>query len=953
MVHLDVVAPVWASEGKLLAFLVLRMDAKDRLYHLIEKWPTPSASAETLLVERQGDKVVFLNELRHQSGTALSLSYPLSRLDVPAVQAVLGQQGLFEGNDYLGIPVVTYLRAIPDSPWFMVAKVNKSEILAEARRRASVIAAGVALFIIVGGIGTAYSYRRYQARLFEKMYQSERAHREAQEEFRTTLYSIGDAVVTTDREGRVHRMNPVAEHLTGWSEAEAEGEPLEEVFRIVNEETRVTVENPVTRVLREGTVVGLANHTVLIGRNGMERPIADSGAPIRGEDNAIAGVVLVFRDQTEERAAEEALREAKALLQAAMDNSQAGISIADAPSGNLRYVNDAGLEILGLTPASRAGDVNVEEYGKNWEIRDLEGNPLPTDAIPLARALLGETNSREFILRRGPGDDRIVWVNASPIRDGQDEVTAAMAVFLDVTERKRAEENLRETRDYLESLFRHANIPIIVWDAEFRIRRFNHAAEALTGRAAEEVLGESVKNLFPPDQVERSMRLVEKTRTGERLETEGIDVIRADGEVRSVLWNSATIFNKSGKAPVATIAQGRDFTNRKRAEEEREKVESQLRQAQKMEAVGRLAGGVAHDFNNMLAVITGHVEMALAAILPNGPLHSDLLEIQKAAHRSANLTRQLLAFARKQTIAPKVIDLNQAISSMLKMLGRLIGEDIDLVWKPLESRLPVKIDPVQLDQVLANLAVNARDAISGVGKMTIETGEAEFDESYCAGHPGFLPGHYAMLAVSDDGCGMDKKTLARLFEPFFTTKDQGLGTGLGLATVYGIVKQNDGFINVYSEPDEGTTFRIYFLCHELEPVQAAVAPESTGRPMGTETILLVEDEELLLKLGQRLLEELGYHVLAAESPVRALELAREYKAEIQLLLTDVIMPEMSGRDLYYKLIEVRPELKCLFMSGYTSNVIAHRGVLDEGVHFLQKPFSVNVLATKIREALED
>ena len=311
----------------------------------------------------------------------------------------------------------------------------------------------------------------------------------------------------------------------------------------------------------------------------------------------------------------------------------------------------------------------------------------------------------------------------------------------------------------------------------------------------------------------------------------------------------------------------------------------------------------------------------------------------------------LEAFARKQTIAPKVLDLNDTIESMLKMLRRLIGEDIDLLWKPAKDPWQVKMDPAQIDQILANLMVNARDAIAGVGKITIETGKAEFDEPYCRTHAGFVPGRYALLAVSDNGCGMDKETLSKLFEPFFTTKEVGKGTGLGLATIYGIVKQNNGFINVYSEPGHGTTFKIYLLRQEPQEAETEQPSRSSEVPTGTETVLLVEDEKSLLKFARMLLEELGYTVLAAGSPREAIRLVKEYTKQIHLLMTDVVMPEMSGRDMWEQLKTLQPNLKSLFMSGYTANVIAHHGVLDEGVHFLQKPFSREALATKIREAL--
>lgn len=392
---------------------------------------------------------------------------------------------------------------------------------------------------------------------------------------------------------------------------------------------------------------------------------------------------------------------------------------------------------------------------------------------------------------------------------------------------------------------------------------------------------------------------------------------------------------------------------RRQAEEERGRLEAQLHQAQKMESVGRLAGGVAHDFNNMLQAILGNVDLLLSETTEDSPARDCLQEIRNCATHSANLTRQLLAFARRQTIAPKVLDLNEVVEGLLKMMRRLIGEDIRLIWQPDTALWHVKVDPTQIDQVLANLCVNARDAIQGVGTVTVETGNATLDEAACEQRAGLVPGDYVWLTVSDDGCGMSKEVLGRLFEPFFTTKPMGEGTGLGLATVYGVVNQNNGLINVYSEPGKGTTFKIYLPRHDgpKEGVGNAKAAE-TARSAG-ETVLVVEDEPAILVPARRALERLGYLVLVACSPVEAIQLVKVHAGPIHLLITDVVMPEMNGRDLSRELLALRPGLKCLFMSGYTANIIAHRGVLDEGIHFIQKPFSMSDLAVRVRAALEE
>ncbi len=387
------------------------------------------------------------------------------------------------------------------------------------------------------------------------------------------------------------------------------------------------------------------------------------------------------------------------------------------------------------------------------------------------------------------------------------------------------------------------------------------------------------------------------------------------------------------------------------AEQHRAEMENQLRQAQKMDAVGRLAGGVAHDYNNMTNVIMGYIELILERIQKNDPIYADLQQINEAARRSMELTRQLLAFARCQAIAPKILDINQIIVSMLKMLQRLIGEDVHLVWRPEEDIWPIEIDPSQVDQILANLCVNARDAISGVGKIEITTANAVFDEAYCLLHRGALPGEFVQMTISDDGSGMDSAILDKIFEPFFSTKAIGRGTGLGLATVYGIVKQNRGFIDVKSEPGRGTSFEIYLprvIGRSVEGISSTTAEIGRGF---NEIVLLVEDEVAILNMVQRLLEKMGYRVLATNSALEAIAMAERYSGKIDVLLTDVVMPELNGNDLAKRLRLLFPAIRVLFMSGYTANIIAHRGILDKDVVMIQKPFSKSELSAKVREVL--
>ena len=441
---------------------------------------------------------------------------------------------------------------------------------------------------------------------------------------------------------------------------------------------------------------------------------------------------------------------------------------------------------------------------------------------------------------------------------------------------------------------------------ELRLILWNREHESLLGYGGGEIKGRHVTDWHVPESKEAVMKAIEDVMTKKGIASIEASLLTKDGrQVPFIL--TGIKFEAQGQLYLMGI--GIDIRERKRAEVEAEKLQAQLTQVQKMESIGRLAGGVAHDFNYMLGVFLGYSELVLKQVEAGHPMYSALQGIQQAAQRSAELTRQLLAFARKQTVAPKLLDLNETVASMLNMLRRIIGENIELAWLPGENLGPMKIDPTQIDQILANLCVNARDAIGDTGKITIETNNVVFDEAYCTAHVGFVPGEYVLLALSDNGHGMDREALSHLFEPFFTTKEMGRGTGLGLATVYGIVKQNNGFINVYSEPGLGTTFKLYLPWYlgkgKRSPEPETAKPDATGH----ETILLVEDEPMILEMTTVMLEHQGYTVIPTVSPGEAIRLAREHAGEIHLLLTDVVMPEMNGRDLARNLLSLYPELK--------------------------------------------
>ncbi len=489
-----------------------------------------------------------------------------------------------------------------------------------------------------------------------------------------------------------------------------------------------------------------------------------------------------------------------------------------------------------------------------------------------------------------------------------------------------------------------SHVAIVGWTLDTLVVRWNPAAQRLYGYAKEEIIGKPVSLLIPPDRLDELTSILGQVRRGEAVKPFQTVRRRKDGGLIDVLLGVSPIKDAEGRL-VGASGISHDITEARRLEE-------QYRQAQKMEAVGHLAGGVAHDFNNLLTVINGYSDLLLGRLGPEDPMRGLLAEIHKAGERAGSLTRQLLAFSRRQVLEPKVLDLNAVVSDTEKMLRRLIGEDVLLavVLDPVLGR--VKVDPGQMQQVLLNLAVNARDAMPQGGRLTIETRNVTLDEDYARTHPDIRPGEYAMLAVSDSGVGMDGATKARLFEPFFTTKGPGKGTGLGLATVYGIVKQSGGSIEVYSEPGQGATFKVY-LPRVQEPVSSGKSFYGLRTmPRGSETVLLVEDEDAVRALAGHVLRSCGYAVLEAADGRQAVQVAEKHRGPIDLLVSDVVMPHLGGRQLAERLVAGRPGLKVLFLSGYTDDAVVRHGVLGADYAFLQKPFTTAGLAQKVREVLD-
>ena len=1511
--HVDVIASLMAQDGpeaKPIGALVLQCNAREFLYPLIQSWPTPSRSAETLLVRLDGDSVLFLNDLRYQQDAALRLRIPLARKDVPAVMAVEGRQGIVTGRDYRGVEVLSSLMAVPDSPWFMVAKVDSAEALSVWRDQSILIVALILGSVMIAAAAAAVAWQRNAKIHFRALFHSEEARRRSEERYQTTLMSLGDAVIATDAAGRVELLNPVAQRLTGWPQGEAKGTPIEEVFRIVNEETRAPVDGPVDRVLREGVIVGLANHTLLLSRDGTERAIADSGAPIRDAEGRTTGAVLVFRDITESRQLEEereatiqmlrllnarnSLRElmqnATSFLRARMGCEAVGIRLregddfpyfeargfpsefiqaenrlcvtdlegkcqrdkignpvlacmcgnvlcgrfdpakpfftpngsfwtncstellatttADDRRGHTRNrCNAAGYESVALVPLRTEGQtlgllqLNDRRKGRftpqsiallerladslaialaqrraaaalreseernrttlysigdavittdtaasvrqmnepaetmtGWRQEEAVGKPI----AEVFRIVNEETRAQvenpvHRVLREGKivalanhpvlvsrnGTEHPIADSGAPIRGPDGTVLGVVLVFQDqtrerqrqkelreseekfraiashtpdhilmqdrdlryhlvvnpqldlteadmlgktdqdflakedaeklsaikrkvletgeslrletsllnargqteffegsyiprldsagkadgligyfrnVTDRKLMEEALRESEERLRSLYasmtegvalhelvydtsgqpvdyvlldvnpayesilglrraavvgqrasvvyatneapflksyadvvatgrpmrfetayapmkrvfdisvfsttkgrfatvfeditaqRQAEMAlreasqlnqqviasvqegVIVYDTDLRYKVWNPYMAELTGVPAKDVLGKRPSEVFPflceagvIDRLERALtgenppsidfpfRISQTERRGwtsdtsvplrdvdgkiigviatirditehkkaevaiaeevtrrrtlfeqspdgivildpatgrvlefntaahkqlgysreefARLTLADIDAVetpagtreriagvlrggRGDfetlhrtrqGEIRNVLVTAQSI-DVMGHPVYQTI--WRDITEPKRLQE-------QLIQSQKMEAIGQLAGGIAHDFRNQLTVIMGFGEMLLRRSLVKEEGIDKLQQVLKAADRSALLTGHLLAFSRKQTLQPERVDLTELLADIGKAIPRLTGEDVRVFLNPCPTPCVAMIDAGQFHQAIINLVTNGRDAMPKGGDLTIATSRRELDNAFLNRHPDAKPGMYVGVAVTDTGSGMDEATLARIFEPFFTTKEVGQGTGLGLPMVYGFVTQSGGFVEVESQPGRGSTFTLLFPeynGHDDSPEEGGDARDAL--PGGTETILVVEDEEFVREMLVESLRESGYTVLHADNAAQAAAELERAGDKIDMLISDVVMPGASGLDLAQTIRKARPEMPVLFVSGYAEKDLKKRGVTIDAGHLLAKPCSHEALLIKVRQLLD-
>jgi len=1208
-IHIGLIVPILNQKGhdvSVIALLLLQVDPHHFLYPLIQEWPTPSRSGETLLIRQEGQEIVFLSELRHQKGTALTLRFPLSQKHLPAAMVARGKEGVVEGVDYRGVQVLAATRHIPDSPWFIVAKVDLEEIYAPIYVRMRFIAVLVGLLIIGAALSVAllwrgqraeFKKRQYQAELermmlaqhldyltkyandillltdengriieandralqsygytreellqltlrdlrtpetrsdldiqikevkehngmvFETIHQRKNGTRfpvensarmieadgktfyqsiirdtserkladenlkEAYAELSAIYANVPIAMVVVDRERRVREVNGAAAQFVGRPAEEmiglrsgealrclhsladpkgcgfgpfcetclvrhtvldtfetgtsyhgvetklpfARGENVEERWLLIytslikiaaKEMVLVCLEDITDRkraeeVLRqernrannyldiagviilaldsrgdvilinrkgceilrchEEDMIGMNwfDHVIpererdevkntfselmkgdiepveyfenpVLTRSGEERVIAWHNTFITNEYGDIVGTLSSGEDITDRKKAEEATRKSERRLQELFDSAPVGYFEYDT-EGRITNVNRTELEMLGYTSEEMIGQpvwkfIVEEEVARQQIIAKLAGTSPPSRGL-------------ERRYRQKDGTILPVLIEDRLLKDLDGRIIGIRSTIQDITQRKRAEEALQESEKRFRQLFDEAPVGYHEYNVEGRITSVNQTELEMLGYRLEEVIGQSVWNFIVEGEGSRQAvleKLSGELPPGRQFER---TYRRKDGTTFPALIEDRLLRDTAGKV-IGVRSTLQDIAEREKAEQEMVVLQEQLRQSQKMEAIGRLAGGIAHDFNNLLTVIRGYSQLASMELKESDPLKENIEEIQKATERASALVHHLLAFSRRQLMEMKVIDLNSLLTDLDKMLRRIIGEDIELVTYLAEDLGRVKVDPGQMEQVIMNLAVNARDAMPSGGKLTLETANVGLDEAYARNHIAVKTGRYVMLSISDAGVGMTPEVKERVFEPFFTTKEKGKGTGLGLSVVYGIVKQSGGNIWVYSEAGKGTAFKIYLprVDEPLEEVRRRV--EIQEIPRGSEIVLVVEDEEEVRKLAVRVLQRQGYKTLEASAGGEALLICEEQKGTIHLMLTDVVMPKMSGRELADRLLTLHPEMKVLYMSGYTDNAIFHHGVLEKGLHFIQKPFTPAALARKIREVLD-
>jgi len=754
------------------------------------------------------------------------------------------------------------------------------------------------------------------------------------ETFFPILHKAPYGVVLIDNEGSFIYINPSFTHITGFTLGDVlsgrdwfhRGNPFPQYREeIINTWKRDVFQQGVDRVFsvvcKEGEIKEIEFKPTLL----------DDGT-----------IVVIFSDITEQKRSEEALMESEEKYHLVVEHANQGILIAQ--EGMIKFSNPKISEISGYSQEELSSKSFIEfihpddrQMVFEYHLERLQGKELP--------------HIYDFRILDKEGNIKWLEINVALITwEGR---PATLNFLSDITERVRIEEALRNSEEYFRSIIENALDVVFILDTNGAFRYASPSISELMGYTSEELIGKDSFKYIDPQDLAEFLEVFEEgiQKPGNTTKLE-FRIRHRDGLSRNIEVIIRSLLHIP--AVQGIVINARDITNRKKAEEEMSTLQEQFRRSQKMEAIGRLAGGIAHDFNNFLTVIKGYSQLSLHELKEENPLKGNLEEINRASEKAADLTRQLLSFSRSQMMEMKVIDLNTLLKNLNKMLHRVVGEDVELITFLADDLGRIKVDPGQIEQVIMNIVVNAKDAMPSGGKLAIETANVELDETYVRSHIGVKPGHHVMLLVSDTGMGMGSEVKKKIFEPFFTTKEKDKGTGLGLSTVYGIVKQSGGDIWVYSEPGYGTTFKIYFpRVDEPQDIDEVKEKEvEEGLPHGDETILVVEDNEEVRKVTARILRMQGYRVLEASNEEEAFPICNQHDSPIHLMVTDIVMPKMHGPELAERLSSLYPEMKVIYMSGYVEDVISHQGILEKGMEYIQKPFTVNDLARKVREALD-
>jgi PAS domain S-box-containing protein len=913
----------------LLGAIVLLIPPGQSLFPLLTDESVPTQTGETILVRRSGNQVVYLSPLRFEKGRRY-LRRSLRADPLAASIAAEGRESFGKFSDYRGVRVLAVTRFIPLTGWGLVRKIDEEEALKEVRRSAQreVLMAGLAV-LLFGGALAGYRRRRMLRDLRTGM-ERQQAVLKAKEFAQDIVDNVPAGLLVLAEDLRILSANRWFLETFHLSREEVVGRGLHEIIHPEGPPRSVTgsldEEGGPRDVFLDLPVAGTSE----------KRPVRISILNIEHEEGG-GRLLLVVEDLSESQRLRSVAERSERRLRELIESLDAIVWEADAATLQFTFVSQRAEQLLGYPAAEWLAEPDFWVQHIYPEDREK--------TLSYCHTAIGEGRDHEFEYRMTAADGSEVWLRniVRLVRDASGRPAKLRGLMVDVTERRLAQKALLASEAKYRSLVEGVPVGVYRTSPDGQVLEANPALAQMLGYGdAPSQLKISTEDIYVDAENRREWReLMDRNGIIRDFET---PARRRDG---NLVWlrDNARAVKEANSETVHYEGVLEDITERKLLEE-------QLRQAQKMEAVGRLAGGIAHDFNNLLTIISGYSDLLLDSSSLSDRQHAHVEEIKKAGLRAAALTRQLLAFSRRQVLAPQVLDLNGVVANMDKMLRRLIGEDVELAAILGEDLGKVKADPGQIEQVIMNLAVNARDAMPQGGKLTIETANVELDSTYARLHTSVNPGPYVMLAVSDTGTGMDAPTQAHIFEPFFTTKDKGKGTGLGLATVYGIVKQSGGNIWVYSEPGRGATFKIYLPRVQQPAREAGAGRAAAGSAQGHETILLVEDEPALRGMVRSVLESKGYKVLEARHGEDALIVSEQHRGAINLLLTDVVMPGMSGRELAEHLVHAHREMRVLYMSGYTDDAIVHHGVLGSDMAFLQKPFTPDGVARKVREVLD-